>query len=392
MAFFKLNDDSLLVSLDLGSYATRCAVFKKSDQLPFKLLAYTEQQTQGLEESRITDFESLSLVFSEVLSSAEELCRSSFSELWLGFSPPFHSFRSKGMVALPNKEVTKKDIDLVIHTACAISLPNQHKKLHSRPEAFSVDSQPEVLNPLGLTGLRLETDVRLISTPELYCKDLHKVLKNLGYKPKAFFHTLLAFGENLTSFDQKKNGICLCDIGHNSTRGIVYLNHKIEDMFSIPIGAYHLTQFLSSQFNLSFELAESLKHNSSEFLLNTYSQGEEPLETSQDNLYISRKAFSSSLEQALSKILEEVKLRLSKQLLDSISSGFIFTGETAYIKGFTDWAEFYLGKPVCVPQNTYDNFKSTNCFTLLQQAYLDNKIYYPKQNSFSKWSVLKELF
>ena len=393
MAFFKLHDDNLLVSLDIGSYAVRCAVFKKSDQTPFELLAFHEEKTQGMEESRITDFESLSLVFSEVLSRVEELCNSSFSEVWLGFSPPFYSFRSKGMVALSSKTVTKKDLDLAVYTACAVSLPYQHKHLHSRPESFSVDSQPEVLNPLGLSGLRLETEVRLISSPELYCKNLNSVLKNLGYKPKSFFHNILAFGENLTTFDQKKNGVCLCDIGYKSSRGIVYLNNKIESLFSIPLGSYHLSQNLSSQFNLSFELAEELKNSSAELFFNSYTQNDEPLETPQADLYISRKAFSNSLEKVSSKLLEEIKIKLtSKDLLDKITSGFIFTGETAYIKGFIELAEFNLGRSVNYPQQLYDNFKLTNNFALLQQAYVENKLYHSNQKLSSKWSVLKELF
>ena len=393
MALFKLNDDSLLASLDIGSYAVRCAVFQKSDQIPFKLLAYTEEKTQGLDEARITDFENVSLVFSEVLSKAEELCGSSFSEVWLGFSPPFHSFRSKGMVALSSKTVTKKDLDLAVHTACAVSLPHQHKRLHIRPEVFSVDSQPELLNPLGLSGLRLETEARLISAPELYCQNLNRVLKNLGYKPKAFFLNLLALGEHLSSFDQKKNGVCLCDMGHKSSRLIVYLNNKIEDIFSIPMGAWHLTQFLSSQFNLSFEQAESLKHSSAEFLFNSYIQKESALETPQTNLYISRKAFSKSLEKSLELILSQIQSRLSsKNLMDKISSGFIFTGQTSYIKGFIELAEFYLGRPACHPRPFYDNFKVTNAFALLQQAYAENKLYHSKQKTRSKWSALRELF
>lgn len=393
MAFFKLNDDSLLVGLDIGSYAVRCTVFKKSDQVPFELLAFTEEKTQGMEEYRITDFESLSLVFSEVLFKAEELCNSSFSEVWLGFSPPFHSFRSKGMVALPSKTVTKKDLDLAVHTACAVSLPYQHRHLHSRPESFSVDSQPEVFNPLGLTGLRLETDVCLISSPELYCKNLNSILKNLGYKPRSFFHNILVLGENLTAFDHKKNGVCLCDIGYKNTRGIVYVNNKIESLFSIPLGAYHLSQNLSSQFNFSFELAEDLKNRSAELLFNSYSQSDEPLETLQENLYISRKAFSNSLEKMSSKILEEIKLKLvNKGLLDKLNSGFIFTGPTAYIKGFIELAEFHLGQSVNYSKQYYDNFKVTNNFAILQQAYTENKLYHSIQRHPSKWSVLKELF
>ncbi|MDE0092561.1 MAG: hypothetical protein OXN83_04680 [Oligoflexia bacterium] len=391
MALFKLNDNSLLVSLDIGSYAIRCAVFKRSDQIPFKLLAFTEEKTLGLEESRITDFESLSLVFSEVLSKAEESCKSSFSEVWLGFSPPFHSFRSRGMVALPSKEVTKEDLDLAIQTACAVSLPHQYRQLHNRPEAFSVDSQSEVLNPLGLSGLRLETDVRLIGVPEIYCKDINKAFKVLGYKPRAFFHNILAFGEHLTTFEQQKNGICLCDIGYKSTRGIVYLNNKIEDMFYLPIGGYHFSQALSSQLNISFEIAEDLKDSSADFLYNACNK--ESLEISQANLYISRKAFSESLKKISENLLREIKLKLiEKEQLDKMSSGFIFTGMTSYIKGFVELASFYLGRPVCHPQQLYENFKMTNNFTLLQQAYTEKKLYDEKQNSLSRWSVLKEFF
>ena len=186
MALFKLNDDSLLVSLDVGSYAVRCAVFQKSEQFPLKLLAFTEKKTSGLEESRVINFEALSLVFSEVLESAEELCKSSFSDLWLGFSPPFHSFRSQGMVALTSREVTKSDLDLAVETACAVPLSNGHIRLHGNPESFRIDNQPEVLNPLGLSGLRLETELCLVSTPQFYCRDIIKNLKIFRIYTKIF--------------------------------------------------------------------------------------------------------------------------------------------------------------------------------------------------------------
>ena len=392
MAFFKFNDDSLLASLDIGSYSICCSVFKKSDRIPFELLAFVEEKTLGLEESRITHFESLSLVFSEALAKAEGLCNSSFSEVWLGFSPPLHSFRSRGMVALTSKEVTRKDLDLAVQTACAVPLPHQHRCLHSRPEEFSVDAQSDILNPLGLSGLRLETEVRLISVPEFYCKDISKALKLLGYKPSSFFHNILTLGEHLTNLDQKKNGICLCDIGHKSSRGLVYVNNKIESIFSIPIGGHHLSQFLSEQFNISFEQAESLKRGSAELLSRSFLK-EDSLVVPQSNLYLQRKIFSQKIENFFERFLEEIKLQLTKKgLFDKISSGFMFTGSTSYIKGFIERAEFYLGRPVCQPQQMYDNFKINNNFTILQQAYAESKLYRSKQSVFSKWSILKELF
>ena len=88
-----------------------------------------------------------------------------------------------------------------------------------------------------------------------------------------------------------------------------------------------------------------------------------------------------------------LKLELEKtECLDKVSSGFIFTGATSYIKGFIELAGFYLGGPVTHPTSSYEDFKVANNFSLLQQAYAENKLYHLRQNSLSKWSVLKELF
>ena len=392
MALFKLNDDSLLASLDIGSYTIRCAVFRKSASFPLELIAFTEQKTSGLEESRITHFESLSLAFSTVLESAEELCKSSFSEVWLGFSPPFHSFRSQGMVALSSKEVTKKDLDLAIQTACAVPLPHQHICLHSLPESFYVDGGVEVLNPLGLSGLRLETTIRLVSIPEFYRKDITKALKILGYKPRAFFHNLIAFGQNLTSFEQRKNGVCLCDIGHKSTRAIVYLNNKIENLFIIPLGGHHFSQALARQFNISLESAELLKETKAQLLFGSHG-AEKSIEVPHSSLYLSQKIFAQTLEKTAENILNQIKERLKNtKLMEKLSSGFVWTGKTAYLPGFKELAGFHLGGPVSHPKKSYPNFNQTNNFTLIQQAYLENKLKVQRQNTGGKWSVLKELF
>lgn len=392
MAWFKLSDDSLLVSLDIGSYAVRCAVFQKSEKFPLELLAFTEKKTSGLEDSRITDFEEICLVFDEVLSSAEALCGRSFSELWLGFSPPFYVFHSQGMVALTSREVTKSDLDLAVQTACAVPLPEQNVRLHGYPQAFRVDNQAELLNPLGLSGLRLETEVCIVSTPQLYCRDIIKALKYLGYTPRSFFHNLVAFGQNLTSLEQKKNGICFCDIGWKSTRVAVYLNGKIKKMFSIPMGGCHLSQALANQFDLSLESADLLKKQKGQLFSSSY-ESSDSIEWVKSSLYLSYKVLIQTLDKSVEQLLEQIKDKLVyEKLADKISSGFIFTGGTAYIPGFTELAGFYLGGAVSHPKNLYDHFTQTNNFALIQQAYLEQKLKIPKQNFFGKQLAWTELF
>ena len=393
MSLFKLNDDSLLASMDIGSRSVRCAVFKKSAQFPLELLAWSEKESVGLEESRITNFESLSLVFSEVLSLAEELCKSSFSEVWLGFSPSFNFFRSQGMVALTDREVTKADLDLAVKTACAVPLPDRHICLHSFPESFCVDGQAEVLNPLGLSGLRLETEVCLVTVPQFYCRDIIKCLKLLGYAPRAFFHNLVAFGQNFTTAQQRKNGIGLCDVGYKSSRVIVYKGGKTEEMFVVDMGGHDFSLALAEQFNIPLESADRLKEEQGQIFLKSYEGEGDTIELAALSLYLSRPLFIQTLEKTAEKLFEKIKMKLvHKQLMDKISSGFIFTGGTAYLPGFTDLAGFCLGGQAFHPKNLYENFKQTNNLALIQQAYLENKLKTVKQSFSKKWSVLRDLF
>ena len=392
MTLFKFNDDSLLVSVDIGSYAIRCAVFRRGERFPLDLLAFTEKKTAGLEESRILNSNDFSLRLSEILNSAEELCNSSFSSLWVGFSPPFHSFRSQGMLALINREVNQEDVDLCIKTACAVPFPDGHMGLHSTPESFCVDGQTDVFNPLGLSGLRLETDVRLVTVPQFYPKDIIKVLKNLGYKPRAFFHNLVAFSQSFLSPQAKKEGICFCDIGYKSTKAIVYHKGKTAKMFTIPLGGYHFSTALCSQFNISLEMAEHLKETKGQLLFSSYDKEDPPI-TAKKDLYLSRKLFIQTLEKTAEELLEQIKHTLtSNQLIKCLSSGFMFSGGTAYIKGFLEFASFSLGKPVAHPQKIYEDFKTANNLALIQQAYLENQGITPKHSASSRWSVLRELF
>ena len=389
MSFFKLNDNRLLASVDLGSYLIKCTVFEKSDTLPLKILSTAEQKSSGLENSRITDFESFTLALSEVLSQAEELSKSSFSDVWLGFSPPFHSCKSHGMAALPRKEVSQEDLELAIQTARAVPIPDQYICLHQRPESFYVDSKQEVINPVGLSGLRLEVQVCLFNILESYKKEVHKALKILGYKPRSFFHNLMAWGEHFTSFEEKTNGVCFCDIGHASTRVIVYQKNKIQNLFSIPIGGQDLTQALADQFYLSYSSAENLKLQQGQIISHSSNENQS-LECTETGVYVSRKNFSQCLESVFEKLLGEIKAKIGIENIEHLSTGFIFTGSSSYIKGFLEFAGFHLGRPVSHRNVFYENFKNNQNLALIQQAYLENKLSQKTQKD--SFSFMKELF
>ena len=177
MGRFKINNENVIVSLDAGTSHVRCAVIQKGGERPLELLAYSEKPCRGLDEGRVVDFNEVIPVVGAVLEEAEELSKTGFSGLWVGLSGAFHSFSSQGMTALPAREVTRKDVALAVHTACAVPIPSNHVRIHNNPQSFNMDNQCEVANPLGLSGLRLETQVHIVTIPEFYCRDISKVLK-----------------------------------------------------------------------------------------------------------------------------------------------------------------------------------------------------------------------
>ncbi len=219
MALFKFNDNRLLASLNAGFSAIHSAVFKKSGKCPLELLAFYEKQSSGLEESRGADSESLSLAFSEVLQSGEDLRKSYFFETWLDFSPDFHFFRSQGLTALYFRKATQdkmsldgkiqglaalnfgkapqRNLDRAVKTASAVSSLRLPALLRGLTDSFHIDTQEDVLNPLGLSGLHLETTVRFVfgGAPAFHPQNLYgnfKSTNNLALIQQAYLENKLA--------------------------------------------------------------------------------------------------------------------------------------------------------------------------------------------------------
>jgi len=394
MVRFKFNDDHILASLDLGSSSIRCAVFKKNYQR-LEPISFYEKKCQVLEEGKVNNFKALIPVIGEVLEKSEKLSNTFFSEVVVGFSTVFHSFSSYGMAALSSREVSKKDQDLALETACAVPIPYQHIQLHNHAQEFCVDGKHGITNPLGLSGLRLEVEVYIITIPQFYCQDMTKVLKALGCKPKAFVSNTFAFGNHLTDFNQKKEGVCVCDIGHKSSRLITYRNGKILDMYRIPIGGEHFSAALVQQFQISPIEAQKLKecwgHVQSHLI-----DKEQQIELNQEEgSFLSYQIFSTTLEQVAQKLFQSIKKNMVlKNLENEIGTGYVFTGSTSLLKGFLSMAKQQLGKPVMYPEGTVQNHHLGQDYALAiaQQFYLHNH-QWPSRDLFDlKRFKLKDLF
>ena len=394
MVQFKINNQNVVTALDIGSSFLRCAVAYQEPSSPMEILAYVEEESEGLHQGRVLDFNSAVSSIGKILESAEEAAKVSFSELWIGLSCPFQSFSSRGMAALPLREVRKKDMELAVETACAVPLPDRHIKIHSLPQMFSVDGQAPIANPLGLSGLRLETTVRIVTVPQFYCRDLTKVLKFLGCSPKSFIHNLVAFSEMSVTSDQKREGVCFSNIGSHSTQVIVYKEGQIANMFEIPIGGHDFSQAIANQFKIPLHEAERLKIQYGKFFSQLIGE-EEQIELNSQGLFLSYKSFSETLEKTAKQLLQSIKTHLqSCNMLEDIKSGFLFAGQTAFSPGFLNLADFELGESNLQNRdNTLaDNSKKQNTVSIIQQGLELENMNIQKPSLTSRWAKLRELF
>ena len=393
MSRFKFNDENVLVSLDIGTSCLRCLVSIKKPQT-LEQLYFHEIPVTGLEEGRIVNLDEFLPSLLQLLDESEKQSGRSFSEVVIGFSSKFHAFQSYGMAALSSREVTMNDIEIAIETACAVPIPDQHTRIHNKAQKFIVDGKDGILNPLGLSGLRLETEVQIVSIPKFYQQDLTRALKILGYTPKVFVHNLISYGENFTSSYQKQEGVCVCDIGHKSTRLIYYYKGKIIDMATIPFGGSHFSLALADKFKISPFEAKKIKEDWGTLEQHQVHETDQ-IESQEDGLFFSHKAVVDVLDKSAKYLFEKIKEHTeSNDLSKKNNAGFIFTGSTCLLKGFLNLARLHLNTSVSYPKfiNLENkNFNNANTFAIAEQAYLKEKFQNKKATS-SAWTKLKDLF
>src|SRR4030042_4171668 len=171
------------------------------------------------------------------------------------------SQNSHGVVAVaePDKEITDHDILRVIEAAKAVSLPSSREILHVLPRGYVVDSQEGIVDPVGMTGVRLEVDTHLVTGGATAIRNLKKCVEELGVEVAGMVFGGLAAAEASLSETEKELGVVLVDIGGGTTDVAVFVEGALSYSSVIPIGAINITKDLAAGLRISLESAEKIK-------------------------------------------------------------------------------------------------------------------------------------
>jgi len=362
--------DKVICAVDVGSSKIATLIASLGEDEKTSLIGVSAVNSRGIKKGQIVDIEEAVSAITESIEASERMAGYSISSVYVSIGgPQIESINSHAVVAVakPEGEITENDVLRVNDAARAIPLPSSKEILHVIPRAFTVDGQEGIKDPIGMTGVRLETDTHIITGATTALKNLIKCMGLVGVNVEELVFTGVASSASILTDTEKELGVVLVDIGGETTDVVVFVDGAIAYSAVIPVGARHITSDLAVGLRISLESAEKVKlylgkttktpvmpeasseedrkaslKNSKEELLDARSVG-----ISEEIQKISKKAVSDSIiRPRVREILELVGKELKKSgFATQIPSGLVICGGGSLTVGVLEQARFVLGFP-----------------------------------------------
>lgn len=359
-----------ITAIDLGTdkCATLIALVEEGTR-SLRVVGSAVVASRGMRKSTIVDLEQVLETMTESLDAAERMAGFDVKSAYVSITGAHvSSLNSKGVVAVasPNQEITSEDVQRVIEAARAISLPADREPIHIIPRDFKVDSQEGIKDPVGMTGVRLESEAHIITCMTTAMKNIEKCLHDVGINLDGFVFSGLAASEVVLSETEKELGVVCMDIGAGSTSICAYVDGALTLSAALPIGARHITQDIALGCRISLDAAEKIKLAlaSDEFVHLTPYPGESKEDFQRrrkkaDVLDISQLGIDEKTEMLSKKtLIEGIMVPRMKEictmvgqhltshnLLDKVPAGLVLTGGGADTVGITEVAKRVLNLP-----------------------------------------------
>ena len=278
------------------------------------------------------------------LEEAELMADCKIKEVYTGIAGShIRSINSTGMVKIRDLEVDNSDVERVIETAQAITLPPDQQVLHTLVQEYIIDDQYDIREPRGMSGMRLEVKVHIVSGAIAAAQNIVKCIKRSGLDVMELILQPLASADAVLTNDEKELGVCLIDIGGGTTDIIVYKDGSVKHTAVIPIAGDQITNDISVAFRTPQQSAEEIKINYGCCDSNKASPREMidvPLVDGRAPKKITIKDLSEIIEPRVNELFELVTNELIRSKLhNKIASGIVITGGSSLMNNITDVAE-----------------------------------------------------
>jgi cell division protein FtsA len=347
----KRPDKNLIVGLDIGTSKVVAIVGEITPEGSVDIIGIGSHPSMGLKKGVVVNIESTVQSIQRAIEEAELMAGCQIHSVYTGIAGShIRSLNSHGIVAIRDQEVTQADVDRVIVAAKAVAIPADQKILHILPQQFIIDAQDSIKEPVGMSGVRLEAKVHMVTGSVSAAQNIIKCVRRCGLEVDDIILEQLASSYAVLTEDEKELGVCLVDIGGGTTDIAVFTHGSIRHTAVIPIAGDQVTNDIAVALRTPTQNAEAIKLKYG-CALSQLADANEMVEVSGVSDRPSRKLSRATLAEVIEPRYEElfglVQAELQRQGLEElIGSGIVVTGGSSKMVGVVELAEDIFRMPV----------------------------------------------
>ena len=341
----------LIVGLDIGTSKIVAIVAEVIPDGRLEIIGLGQHPSRGLKKGVVVNIESTVTAIQRALEEAELMADCKIRDVITGIAGShIKSFNSHGMVAIKDKEVAQADVERVIETARAVNIPTDQQILHILTQEFIIDGQEDVREPLGMSGVRLEVKVHIVTGAVSAAQNIIKCVKRCGLDVRDLILQPLASSMAVLTDDEKDLGVCLVDIGGGTADIAVFTNGAIRHTAVIPIAGDQITNDIAMALRTPTKEAEDIKriHGCAlRQLAHPSEMIEVPSVGDRGPRQLSRQTLAEVIEPRVEELYSLAQAELRRSGFEElVSSGIVLTGGSSMMQGMVELGEEVFHMPV----------------------------------------------
>lgn len=340
----------LVVGLDIGTAKVMAVVAEVLPGGELKLAGLGVAPSTGLKRGVVVNIDATVQCIQQALKEAELMADCKITRVYTGITGShIRGINSSGMVAVKDREVTPADVARVVETARAINISTDQRLLLVEPQEFVIDGQ-DVKEPIGMSGIRLEAKVHIVTGAQSAAENIIKCVRRCGLEVEHLLLNPLASSQAVLTDDEKELGVALVDIGAGTTDVAIFTGGAIRHTAVIPIAGDLITSDIAMALRTPTKDAEDIKVESGyakQLLADPEQQVEVPGLGDRGPRMLSKQALAGVIEPRVEEIFSLVQQVVRESGYEEVlSSGVVITGGSAVMPGMVELGEDIFLKPV----------------------------------------------
>lgn len=345
-----MSENEIIAGLDLGTTKV-CAIVAEVTDEGLDIIGIGSVPSKGLRKGVVVNIESTVQAIRAAIEQAETMAGVEIASVFAGIAGSHvRGMNKDGVAAIATREVSEEDVRRVLEQAKAIPLPGDRHVCHVLPQEFIVDDQDGIREPVGMSGVRLEARVHLVTAASSAAQNITKCAERCDLHVAEMVLEPLASAEAVLSEDEKEIGVALIDIGGGTTDLIIYVDGAVVHTSVIPIGGLNLTNDIATGLRTPMAEAERIKIKygcAATAMVDDEETIEVPSVGGRAPRVLPRQVLCQIIEPRVEEIFSAVSHVIAETgFADMLASGAVITGGTIQLDGMPELAEQILGLPV----------------------------------------------